>query len=74
MKVFPDTPPPTCPPSVEKEENGTLTIEQLDNLREQFLDVAPQGRKTSYRKRAKKVKIKQDGHHWATSKMSSIGV
>ncbi|XP_076973076.1 sperm flagellar protein 2 isoform X4 [Tamandua tetradactyla] len=44
IKVFPDPPPPTRPPPVEKEENGTLTIEQLDNLRNQFLDMAPKGR------------------------------
>ncbi|XP_040118250.1 sperm flagellar protein 2 isoform X1 [Oryx dammah] len=44
IKVFPDPPPPVRPPPVEKEENGTLTIEQLDNLRDQFLDIAPKGR------------------------------
>ncbi|XP_058428064.1 sperm flagellar protein 2 isoform X3 [Marmota monax] len=44
IKVFPDPPPPVRPPPVEKEENGTLTIEQLDNLREQFFDMAPKGR------------------------------
>uniref|UniRef100_A0A8C4M5A4 Sperm flagellar 2 n=1 Tax=Equus asinus asinus TaxID=83772 RepID=A0A8C4M5A4_EQUAS len=43
VKVFPDPPPPIRPPPVEKEENGTLTIEQLDNLREQFLEIAPKG-------------------------------
>ncbi|XP_042117374.1 sperm flagellar protein 2 isoform X5 [Peromyscus maniculatus bairdii] len=43
IKVFPDAIPPTRPPPVEKEENGTLTIEQLDNLRDQFLDMAPKG-------------------------------
>ncbi|XP_021551843.2 LOW QUALITY PROTEIN: sperm flagellar protein 2 [Neomonachus schauinslandi] len=43
MKVFPDPPPPVRPPPVEKEENGTLTIEQLDSLRDQFLDTAPKG-------------------------------
>ncbi|XP_037655024.1 sperm flagellar protein 2 isoform X1 [Choloepus didactylus] len=43
IKVYPDPPPPTRPPPVEKEENGTLTIEQLDNLRNQFLDMAPKG-------------------------------
>ncbi|XP_014637069.1 PREDICTED: sperm flagellar protein 2 isoform X2 [Ceratotherium simum simum] len=43
VKVFPDPPPPMRPPPVEKEENGTLTIEQLDNLRDQFLDIAPKG-------------------------------
>ncbi|KAL6042801.1 hypothetical protein STEG23_015389, partial [Scotinomys teguina] len=43
IKVFPDAVPPIRPPPVEKEENGTLTIEQLDNLRDQFLDVAPKG-------------------------------
>ncbi|XP_005325696.2 sperm flagellar protein 2 isoform X1 [Ictidomys tridecemlineatus] len=43
IKVFPDPPPPVRPPPVEKEENGTLTIEQLDNLREQFFDMAPKG-------------------------------
>ncbi|XP_073747127.1 sperm flagellar protein 2 isoform X5 [Callorhinus ursinus] len=41
MKVFPDPPPPVRPPPVEKEENGTLTIEQLDSLRDQFLNTAP---------------------------------
>ncbi|XP_033615101.1 sperm flagellar protein 2 isoform X3 [Fukomys damarensis] len=44
IKVFPDPPPPTHPPPVEKEENGTLTIEQLENLGDQFLDIAPKGR------------------------------
>ncbi|XP_070332677.1 sperm flagellar protein 2 isoform X5 [Odocoileus virginianus] len=44
MKVFPDPPPPVRPPPVEKEENSTLTIEQLDSLRGQFLDTAPKGR------------------------------
>ncbi|XP_058163686.1 sperm flagellar protein 2 isoform X3 [Dasypus novemcinctus] len=44
IKVFPDPPPPTRPSPVEKEENSTLTIEQLDNLRNQFLDMAPKGR------------------------------
>ncbi|XP_058420231.1 sperm flagellar protein 2 [Diceros bicornis minor] len=43
VKVFPDPPPLMRPPPVEKEENGTLTIEQLDNLRDQFLDIAPKG-------------------------------
>ncbi|XP_076772209.1 sperm flagellar protein 2 isoform X9 [Arvicanthis niloticus] len=43
IKVFPDPPAPTRPPPIEKEENGTLTIEQLDNLRDQFLDMAPKG-------------------------------
>ncbi|XP_063114134.1 sperm flagellar protein 2 isoform X3 [Cavia porcellus] len=43
IKVFPDPPPPERPPPVEKEENGTLTIEQLDNLGDQFLDIAPKG-------------------------------
>ena len=45
IKVFPDPPAPTRPPPIEKEENGTLTIEQLDNLRDQFLDMAPKGKK-----------------------------
>lgn len=44
IKVFPDPSPPTRPPPVEREENGTLTIEQLDNLRDQFLDMAPKGK------------------------------
>ncbi|XP_052599103.1 sperm flagellar protein 2 isoform X4 [Peromyscus californicus insignis] len=44
IKVFPDAIPPTRPPPIEKEENGTLTIEQLDNLRDQFLDMAPKGK------------------------------
>ncbi|KAB0369644.1 hypothetical protein FD755_018637 [Muntiacus reevesi] len=43
IKVFPDPPPPVRPPPVEKEENSTLTIEQLDSLRDQFLDIAPKG-------------------------------
>ncbi|XP_058535993.1 sperm flagellar protein 2 isoform X1 [Ochotona princeps] len=43
VKVFPDPPLPKRPPPVEKEEDGTLTIKQLDNLREQFLDMAPKG-------------------------------
>ncbi|XP_004605607.1 sperm flagellar protein 2 [Sorex araneus] len=41
IKVFPDPPPPKRPPPVEKEENITLTIKQLDNLRNQFLSIAP---------------------------------
>ncbi|KAG8512669.1 Sperm flagellar protein 2, partial [Galemys pyrenaicus] len=44
VKVFPDPPPPIRPSPVEKEENGTLTIEQLDNLREKFLEIAPKDR------------------------------
>uniref|UniRef100_A0A2I2YAI9 Sperm flagellar 2 n=1 Tax=Gorilla gorilla gorilla TaxID=9595 RepID=A0A2I2YAI9_GORGO len=47
IKVFPDPPPPIRPPPVEKEEDGTLTIEQLDSLRDQFLDMAPNGRNPS---------------------------
>ncbi|KAM5260693.1 sperm flagellar protein 2 isoform 2-T2 [Hipposideros larvatus] len=43
IKVFPDPPPPIRPPPVEKEENGTLTIDQLDSLLDQFLDIAPKG-------------------------------
>ncbi|XP_053770233.1 sperm flagellar protein 2 isoform X1 [Desmodus rotundus] len=43
IKVFPDPPPPIRPLPVEKEENGTLTIEQLDNFRDQFLEIAPKG-------------------------------
>ncbi|XP_057565120.1 sperm flagellar protein 2 [Hippopotamus amphibius kiboko] len=43
IKVFPDPPPPLRPPPVEKEENGTLTIKQLDTLRDQFLEIAPKG-------------------------------
>ncbi|XP_043344812.1 sperm flagellar protein 2 isoform X3 [Cervus canadensis] len=43
IKVFPDPPPPVRPPPVEKEENSTLTIKQLDSLRDQFLDIAPKG-------------------------------
>ncbi|XP_051006911.1 sperm flagellar protein 2 isoform X2 [Acomys russatus] len=43
VKVFPDAPLPVRPPPVEKEENGTLTIEQLDSLRDQFFDMAPKG-------------------------------
>ncbi|XP_054343011.1 sperm flagellar protein 2 isoform X2 [Pongo pygmaeus] len=43
IKVFPDPPPPIRLPPVEKEEDGTLTIEQLDSLRDQFLDMAPKG-------------------------------
>ncbi|XP_066229610.1 sperm flagellar protein 2 isoform X1 [Saccopteryx leptura] len=43
VKVFPDPPPPVRPPPVEKEEGGSLTIEQLDGLHDQFLDVAPNG-------------------------------
>ncbi|XP_019488516.1 PREDICTED: sperm flagellar protein 2 [Hipposideros armiger] len=43
IKVFPDPPPPIRPPPVEKEENGTLTINQLDSLLDQFLDIAPKG-------------------------------
>lgn len=59
IKVFPDPPPPVRPPPVEKEENGTLTIEQLDNLRDQFLDIAPKGRKSDYcEKRTKKKSLR----------------
>ncbi|XP_017200164.2 sperm flagellar protein 2 isoform X2 [Oryctolagus cuniculus] len=47
IKVFPDPPLPKRPPPVEKEEDGTLTIEQLDNLRDQFLDMAPKGKDPS---------------------------
>lgn len=54
VKVFPDPPPPVRPPPVEKEENGTLTIEQLDSLRDQFLDIAPKGRKNNYHEKAQK--------------------
>ncbi|XP_070267944.1 sperm flagellar protein 2-like isoform X4 [Myotis yumanensis] len=43
INVFPDPPPPVRPPPVEREENGTLTIEQLDTLRDQFSDIAPKG-------------------------------
>ncbi|KAM6224376.1 sperm flagellar protein 2 [Rhynchocyon petersi] len=43
IKVFPDSPPPVRPPPVEREENGTMTIEQLDNLQSQFSDIAPKG-------------------------------
>ncbi|XP_042638516.1 sperm flagellar protein 2 [Orycteropus afer afer] len=43
IKVFPDSPPPVRPPPVEKEANGTLTIEQLNNLQSHFLDMAPKG-------------------------------
>ncbi|XP_074185319.1 sperm flagellar protein 2 [Rhinolophus sinicus] len=43
IEVFPDPPLPIRPPPVEKEENGTLTIDQLDSLRDQFLDTAPKG-------------------------------
>ncbi|XP_054439986.1 sperm flagellar protein 2 [Pteronotus mesoamericanus] len=43
IKVFPDPPPPIRPLPVEKEENGTLTIEQLDSFRDQFLEIAPKG-------------------------------
>lgn len=58
IKVFPDPPPPIRPPPVEKEENGTLTIKQLDNLRNQFLDTAPKGRKNNYHeKNTKKLKL-----------------
>lgn len=57
IKVFPDPPPPVRPPPVEKEENSTLTIEQLDSLRDQFLDIAPKGRKSDYcEERTKKKK------------------
>lgn len=43
IKVFPDPPPPVRPPPVEREEDGTLTIEQLDTLRDQFSEIAPKG-------------------------------
>ncbi|XP_066889394.1 sperm flagellar protein 2 [Kogia breviceps] len=43
IKVFPDLSPPIRPPPAEREENGTLTIKQLGNLRDQFLEIAPQG-------------------------------
>ncbi|EPY73378.1 hypothetical protein CB1_011123001 [Camelus ferus] len=72
LKVFPDPPPPVRPAPVEKEENGTLTIEQLDSLRNQFLDIAPKGRESNYyeksRGRRGKVKIDQNGNHLSTSK------
>lgn len=54
LKVFPDPPPPVRPPPVEKEENGTLTIQQLDSLRDQFLETAPKGRKNNYREKGQK--------------------
>lgn len=74
VKVFPDPPPPVRPPPVEKEENGTLTIEQLDSLREQFLNIAPKGRKNdSYKKSIKKVKINQAANHLPTNKISLLG-
>ncbi|XP_059947612.1 sperm flagellar protein 2 [Mesoplodon densirostris] len=43
IKVFPDLSPPIRPPPVEREENGTLTIERLGKLRDQFLEIAPKG-------------------------------
>lgn len=70
VKVFPDSPPPVRPPPVEKEENGTLTIEQLDNLRDQFLVIAPKGRKNNYHAfiSTKKNKANEGDHHLLTSK------
>ncbi|KAB0397769.1 hypothetical protein E2I00_011038, partial [Balaenoptera physalus] len=41
IKVFTDLSPPIRPPPVEREENGTLSIERLGNLRDQFLEIAP---------------------------------
>lgn len=76
IKVFPDPPPPVRPPPVEKEENGTLTMEQLDNLRDQFLDIAPKGRKSDYcekRKKKKKFEVNQEGNHLSTSKTAFWG-
>lgn len=73
IKVFPDPPPPVRPPPVEREENGTLTIEQLDTLRDQFSDIAPKGKKDNgYEKSTKKVRIRQDGKHLPTSKISPL--
>ncbi|XP_059863060.1 sperm flagellar protein 2 [Delphinus delphis] len=43
IKVFPDLSTPIRPPPVEREENGTLTIERLGKLRDQFLEIAPKG-------------------------------
>ena len=57
IKVFPDPPPPVRPPPVEKEENGTVTIEQLDNLRDQFFDIVPKGRKSDYCEKRTKKKV-----------------
>lgn len=55
-KSFPDPISSGTPPPVEKEGNGTLTMEQLDNLRDQFLDIAPKGRKSDYCEKRKKKK------------------
>ena len=78
IKVFPDPPPPVRPPPVEKEENSTLTIEQLDSLRDQFLDIAPKGRKSDYceertKKKKKKIEVNQEGSHLSTSKTAFWG-
>lgn len=76
IKVFPDPPLPLRPPPVEKEENGTLTIDQLDNLRDQFLDTAPKGRENYYAKSIKKVQINQAVNHLPTNinKISPLGL
>lgn len=74
IKVFPDPPPPVRPPPVEREENGTLTIEQLDTLRDQFSDIAPKGKKGhGSGKSTKGVRVRQDGDHLPTSKISPVG-
>lgn len=57
VKVFPDPLPPKRPPTVEKEENITLTIEQLDNIRDQFLNIAPNGRKNDSQDKNTKILI-----------------
>uniref|UniRef100_F7AB98 Sperm flagellar 2 n=1 Tax=Monodelphis domestica TaxID=13616 RepID=F7AB98_MONDO len=43
VKVFPDPLPPVRPPPVEKEMNTFLTLEQLNTLRNEFLQMAPKG-------------------------------
>lgn len=74
IKVFPDAPPPVRPPPVEREENGTLTIEQLDTLLDQFLDIAPKGKRGhGPGKSTKVVRARQDGDHLPTSKISPVG-
>ena len=74
IKVFPDPPPPIRPLPVEKEENGTLTIEQLDNFRDQFLEIAPKGKKNNYyEKSPPSVKINREDNHLSTNKISPLG-
>ncbi|XP_044537375.1 sperm flagellar protein 2 [Gracilinanus agilis] len=44
VKVFPDPLPPVRPPPVEKEMNTFLTLEQLNTLRKEFMQMAPKAK------------------------------